>query len=631
MPDKLVPNPYHALGVPSNAHISTIASVYRKKALALHPDKNPDNLETATKKFQELSESFAILKDPRRRDHYDKNGCDCGPRDEEPSKKPTSEKSEKPDDELFREFHKGNLGAFLRALDRYKKVSTIETILHINAFELLFISEIIDRSSWELERAAKTKPGAGVRRDVMASGRSDANTSNDIAGDACNTALEPAASYEAFLACLSRAGVSLERYLKVFGARTLDEVCQEYMEGLSFCEAFDAQCIRMSKTEKASLYRQGRERIEKKSKEKREASNSPEQTTGRDDNAAQSRSLVVHGASGEAGATKSNVRHDTLTFGCSDATASSAVAVDNFKTEMEVAPRQEPAVFLCLQLEDNHAGAEALRKRCARFIKDTHAGSPHSSVRLGFNNYAEHQALMDIIYAGCKYRHTTSALMTLSGFSILGEICEENLDPENMILVCTGSTVPKGTAMLSYLGATVIKANNNLEELDCSLALAKQHLGIKPEVGKFMQALGFVRRHLGLTQQSDAAEHAPNLALPSSSEAPPLAIGSAPSSSVAEQALGAPGATTSPQVAEQQAPPGHEQGQAPVAPDVTPANNNIALAFILAIADAFCALARAIGAIIQALKDLLTCTPKGTVDTAQHEQALASAVPQPGS
>ena len=49
-------NYYDVLGVPKGANDAEIRKAFRKLALKWHPDKNPDILEEASKKFQEIGE-----------------------------------------------------------------------------------------------------------------------------------------------------------------------------------------------------------------------------------------------------------------------------------------------------------------------------------------------------------------------------------------------------------------------------------------------------------------------------------------------------------------------------------------------------------------------------------------------
>lgn len=51
-----------------------IKKAYKKQALKLHPDKQPSkNKATAQAKFQELSEAYEVLGDPKRRRDYDRS------------------------------------------------------------------------------------------------------------------------------------------------------------------------------------------------------------------------------------------------------------------------------------------------------------------------------------------------------------------------------------------------------------------------------------------------------------------------------------------------------------------------------------------------------------------------------
>jgi len=54
-------NYYDVLGVPKGAQDAEIRKAFRKLALKWHPDKNPDILEEASKKFQEIGEGKSLL------------------------------------------------------------------------------------------------------------------------------------------------------------------------------------------------------------------------------------------------------------------------------------------------------------------------------------------------------------------------------------------------------------------------------------------------------------------------------------------------------------------------------------------------------------------------------------------
>ena len=64
---------YEVLGVARNAPEAEIKKAYRRLAMKLHPDRNPDD-KTAEAKFKEANEAYEILSDAQKRAAYDQFG-----------------------------------------------------------------------------------------------------------------------------------------------------------------------------------------------------------------------------------------------------------------------------------------------------------------------------------------------------------------------------------------------------------------------------------------------------------------------------------------------------------------------------------------------------------------------------
>ncbi len=66
-------NPYAVLGVAPDASQDDIRVAYRRLALQYHPDRNAGNKE-AEERFKELSEAYALLREPQSRERFDRFG-----------------------------------------------------------------------------------------------------------------------------------------------------------------------------------------------------------------------------------------------------------------------------------------------------------------------------------------------------------------------------------------------------------------------------------------------------------------------------------------------------------------------------------------------------------------------------
>lgn len=64
---------YDLLGVTPQATDIEIKKAYRKQAIKLHPDKNPDDPDAGAK-FQAVGEAYQVLSEPNLRKAYDEFG-----------------------------------------------------------------------------------------------------------------------------------------------------------------------------------------------------------------------------------------------------------------------------------------------------------------------------------------------------------------------------------------------------------------------------------------------------------------------------------------------------------------------------------------------------------------------------
>jgi curved DNA-binding protein CbpA len=88
------PDLYTVLGVDRNADGIQLRRAYRRRALALHPDRNPD--PDATARFRAVAEAYAVLSDPLQRAAYDTAHTAPGPDRGEPCPGPGPSRPDPP-------------------------------------------------------------------------------------------------------------------------------------------------------------------------------------------------------------------------------------------------------------------------------------------------------------------------------------------------------------------------------------------------------------------------------------------------------------------------------------------------------------------------------------------------------
>ncbi|KAF4549669.1 X-domain of DnaJ domain-containing protein [Elsinoe fawcettii] len=143
---------YDLLGVPTTAKEIDIKKAYRKAAIKLHPDKNPDDPEAGAK-FQAVGEAYQVLSDPSLRKRYDEFGKDSAKPDsgfEDPA-------------EMFAEIFGG--AAFVDWIGEISMVKDLEKSMEIaqrHEEEQAKVDETTGQQQGAVGEGEKAAPAAGA-------------------------------------------------------------------------------------------------------------------------------------------------------------------------------------------------------------------------------------------------------------------------------------------------------------------------------------------------------------------------------------------------------------------------------------------------------------------------------------
>jgi DnaJ-class molecular chaperone len=88
-------DPYKALGVPREARQEAVKKAYRRLAMELHPDRNPDNPGIADK-FKDVNAAYALIGDVEKRARFDRGDIDGWGRRRPKAPEPPPAKKPKP-------------------------------------------------------------------------------------------------------------------------------------------------------------------------------------------------------------------------------------------------------------------------------------------------------------------------------------------------------------------------------------------------------------------------------------------------------------------------------------------------------------------------------------------------------